>query len=395
MPSAVSQSLHSQVPIQKKVQSTSSLGTKVKAATFLLGSYLTEPFCKSQELYRRIAIVEALNPKASKVANLGRKFFLILGVLGWGALGLLTTLPGIILRGCAASIEKDPYIETKGKTSPKVFPEDRQISLLSWNVCCVGAGYPITDGGVTPREFRYDEIIAKIVATNADVNCLYEVFDVVTGQYFAEELEKHGYTHFYYNIGPRAVGVSSAMFVASKYEIGDPEFTAFPKSTLVGRTKNSEKGVFAFSVLDDKKPVVRILSTHPQHSEEPAFPTKAEIKGRASQMQIIQGIADKILDVPVVITGDFNMDDAELESLESFKDFSHGDLQLDKKTWGGDQWCAKLMNKRVSDEENLDHILGKGVELVTRIAFDTGYDDKVFKKTAISDHEPLLATFTV
>ena len=372
-----------------------SFGVKVKKTVFLVGSYLTEPFCKSHELYRRISIVEALHPKASKVANLGRKFFLLLCAFGFGVIGLLTTLPGIILRGVAASIEEKPFIEVKGKSAPKTLPEDRQLSLLSWNVCCVGAGYPITDGGVTPRKFRYKEIISKIVSTNADVNCLYEVFDVVTGEYFKKELEKKGYTHFYYNIGPRAIGVSSALFVASKYEIGDPEFTAFPKNTLVGRTKNSEKGVFAFSVLDNKNPVVRILSTHPQHSEEPDFPSDAEITGREKQMQIIKKIADKIIDMPIIITGDFNMDDPELNALNCFQDFDPGDLELDKKTWGGDSWCAQLVNKRESNGENLDHILGNRVNLVTKFAFDTGYDDKKFKINAISDHEPLLATFSV
>lgn len=394
MPLSINKVFSEQYAKLKHVATNKCSKHKIKKATFLLGSYLTEPLCKGHESYRKISLVNELHPEASKTENLSRKFFLVLRVFGWGSLGLLTTLPGILLRKAAASSEKEPFIEVKGATA-KDLPEDRQISLLSWNVCCVGAGYPITDGGVMPREYRYDAIIEKIVETDADVNCLYEVFDVVTAEYFKNELKKQGYTHFYYNIGPRAIGVSSALFVASKYEIGDPEFTAFPKSSLVGRTKNSEKGVFAFSVMDGDQSVVRILTTHLQHSETPGAPAGNEIRGRKDQIEIIQGIADKIL-VPVIITGDLNMDDSELDTLECLEAFSKGDLDLDKKTWGGDQWCARSVGKWESDKgQNLDHVLARGVELTTRIAFETGYDQTVFKKEAISDHEPLLSTFIV
>jgi hypothetical protein len=128
---------------------------------------------------------------------------------------------------------------------------------------------------VTPSSFRLDEIIKKL---DADVNCLYEVFDVITASYLSKELKKKGYSHFYYNIGANALGVSSGLFVASRYAIADPQFTPFSKTTLAGRTKFANKGVFAFSLIEKKgakrKTLARIHATHLSHSEKPDSPTK-------------------------------------------------------------------------------------------------------------------------
>src|SRR5207302_2011714 len=120
--------------------------------------------------------------------------------------------------------------------------------LLSWNICCTGAGFSISDGGVVPWKERIDEIAAKIVQTNADLNCLYETIDVQSAFYLYDKLKGQGYRHFYFNMGPRAIGPASGMFVSSKYQIKNPEFTPFSVDTLVGRTKAISKGVFTFDL---------------------------------------------------------------------------------------------------------------------------------------------------
>src|SRR5690606_8728250 len=112
---------------------------------------------------------------------------------------------------------------------------------------------------------------------------IYETFDTKSAFLLAEKLKEKGYTHFYFNIGPQALGVSSGIFVASKYEIGQPEFTRFPKETLVGRTKAAAKGIFAFDLKSHGKSFARIHATHLQHSEECSHPTQEERSGRERQ----------------------------------------------------------------------------------------------------------------
>ena len=117
---------------------------KAKSTAFLIASYLTDPICKAHEYFRRLHIVEALNPTASKVANFARKMFLWLAVAGFAFLAIFTTLPGLALRGITAYLQNKPFIYEKGLVEDKKLGADRTFSLLSWNICCVGAGYAIS-----------------------------------------------------------------------------------------------------------------------------------------------------------------------------------------------------------------------------------------------------------
>lgn len=351
--------------------------------SFYLASYLTDPICKAHESFRRLYVVDALNPTASKIANWSRKFFLMMAVVLFSILALFTTGPGAALRGIAAFWQKNPFTHVYTGAENKILPQNREFTLLSWNICCVAGGYTISDGGVVPWEERIDDIVRQIIEKDADVNCLYETFDTKSAYYLTEKLKEKGYGHFYYNIGPQAIGVSSGIMIASKYEIKDPEFTLFPKETLVGRTKNAAKGIFGFDLVSEGKAFARVFTTHLQHSEEPAFPTPPEIKGRKKQMEILVDKVNQIRDRAIVITGDMNQEDLPWP-------FQRNDL-FEEKTWGGDAFCAKLEGKRVSGPLNLDHTMAVRVRNMATSMIGTGYDPNVYKREATSDHNGLFS----
>lgn len=371
---------------------------KVTTAAFQAAAYLTDPVCKAHELYRRLHVVDALHPAAYRVSNFVRKIFLCAAMIVCAAAAMVTTVPGIALRGAAAYLQKQPFLYVKGEAEDKQLSADGTFSLLSWNICCVGAGYSITDGGVTPWTFRIDSICDKIVEKDADVNCLYETFDTHSAFYLCEKLKKKGYSHFYFNIGPKAVGVSSGIFIASKFAIDMPEFTLFPLDSLVGRTKNAAKGVFAFDLQSKGKNFARLHATHLQHSEECSCSTEEEVTARRKQMDIVVNKIDRVRGKCVVLTGDLNLDDHEYNA-STWKDrFQKGDLYRDPdRTWGGNAFCARIAGYRVSQGLNLDHtmvVAGTARSIQTSLV-KTGFDPEKYQREALSDHAGLFSKITV
>jgi endonuclease/exonuclease/phosphatase family metal-dependent hydrolase len=342
---------------------------QVKAPLIRLASWMTEPVCKVHEYFRTIQVVD----------HLAHQIFLGLGMLFWGSLCCLAPL-GIGLRWIVSQIETKPYLYFQGKALEVV---KNDFSLLSWNIACNSGGYSISDAGVMPWAYRIDDIVKQLHAQDADVLSLYEVFDPEAGLYLYSQL-KDQYAHFYFNIGARVIGVNSGIFIASKIAIENPEFIAFPKEMLVGRTKSAEKGFFSFDVADFK-----IFSTHLQHSEECDYSTSEEVEARKSEMELIM---DKIRLVsgPIILTGDLNMGDEELTTWSShFKKGEHSE-----KTWGGDQFYATLVgNKQISPAMNLDYTMVQRAEITTEI-IPTGYDATIFNPSALSDHAGLMSYVT-
>jgi endonuclease/exonuclease/phosphatase family metal-dependent hydrolase len=344
-----------------------------------------------------MSVVDALNPTAGALSNLVQKVVLFVGMSGWACLTVVTTLPGIALRVLGVLLQRNSFIYEQGSTLGKVLPPDRTFSLLSWNICGIVGGFPITDGGVLPWSFRIDAIMDKIIEKDADVNCLCEVFDVQTATYICEKLKEKGYTHFYYNMGARAVGLTSGILVASKYTIKNPEFTPFPQDALVGRTKFAAKGFFEFDVESQGGEFARVFATHLQHSEEPEFPTAEEVEARRRGMQMIVNKVNTIRDRCIVVTGDLNLDDTEYNSSSWHHLFQRGGRAITEKTWGGDAFCAKLKGDRISSPLNLDYTLvanGTARSINTTLV-KTGFDSTVFKAGALSDHVGLYSQIAV
>ncbi len=353
----------------------------VKGAAVRLASALTEPVCKAHELGRRIQLVPHLHPGAWKVEILARQLFLGLGLVLCAVFSPLA-LVGMGLRYAITLLQNKPYLYFRGNAASITKEE---IVMLMWNIACNSAGHSISDAGVLPWAFRIDSIIAKIREKDPDLLVLQEVYDPPAAFYLYQQLQNE-YAHFYFNIGPRAVGVSSGFFVASKLAIKNPNFVPFSKDILDGRTKNAEKGVFSFDVNG-----MRLFTTHLQHSEECAYPTQAELQCRKLEIEMLVAEVNNVAG-PVIITGDLNAEGNELTEL-----FKYCRESKTEKTWGGDRWYATFADprKKISDPLTLDHTMAsKGVELYTELV-PTGYDATRFDPKALSDHTGLLSRIRV
>lgn len=364
------------------------------AAAYLMASKLTDPLCNAHRLYRQILLVDPLYPDASSLEKYVRKSLLLLGSTANSFFSLFTTLPGIEIRLLANALEKKPYIYFAGDAQETKL-NNQELSLLSWNICCVSAGYSITDAGVVPWPARMDKLIMAIRSQDADVICLYEIFDIQAAFRLFAGL-KDRYSHFFFNIGPNCIGLSSGLFVASKAKIANPEFVAFPQESFDGRGKHCRKGFFSFDVLNDKEGHARIFSTHLQHSEIPISPTPGEVAARKSEMELIVKHMQKANDKVCVLTGDLNLEERELFSSGWAKRFELAKLESKGFSWGGDGFCSALMGKPISPSMNLDHtlVLRKAGVALTVSFVETGFDGAVFNPAAISDHKGLLSIIT-
>ena len=359
----------------------------VRTTLYKIASYGTTPLTKSHETFRKIHFFpQDASLNWIKLIEEGRKAFF------W-------TLPSAALRSLAANLHPSPYVHLRQKLGlEKRLPADRSFTLLSWNVCFVAGGYVLSDGGVLPWKERIDRVIEKIGDIDADVVSLYEVFDTNAAFILEEKLREKGYVHIYFSIGAKGFGPSSGIFVASKYAIENPEFIPFSQESLVGRTKLATKGVFAFDLVSEAKSFTRIYATHLQHSEEPEFPTEEEVKARSMQMQMILEQMQKRSDTHAILTGDLNLDDAEFESSawQKLVDRQLRDFQ-GEMTWGGDQYSAKLMEKRPSAALNLDHtlVLKEAPLAIETTLVPTGFDGAEFRQEALSDHAGLLTKIKI
>lgn len=320
---------------------------------FQIGSYLTDPICKAHEFYARASVERKIH----------FKIFYKITAIALLALSLLTTIPGAFFRFVANRIERNSFICWQGKEAKKL-GLDKKITMTSWNICCMVAGFSIGEN-LMPWTFRIDRIIDDIVRKGSDVNCLYETFDTTAAFYIRDRLRKHGYNHFYFNIGSRAFGVSSGIMVVSKYKIEEPEFTVFPKKSLLGATKLSSKGVFGFTLTSENRPIARIHATHLQHSDVAQTPTQEEKNARRIQMELIaekvQEYRSKCNGVASLVTGDLNLDDGEFAELGLHTRYDKGDI-IGPETFGGNV-------SQKTGPLNLDHTMALTGSVVSISSF--------------------------
>ena len=354
-----------------------------------MGSLATDPICKAHQLYRSQQTLKPLYKNSSDIKIAQIRAAMLGGIGFYGIVGMPLGIFGIACRKIASMLLERPFIHIRGNAPEKTLL-DKKFSMLSWNICAVGGGYTISDGGVLPWPQRIDTIANEILKHDTDIVCLQETIDAGSWVALVERLRQR-YAHFYVNMGNGSL-VHSGLFVASKAPVSNPEFTAFPLSMLYGRSKQSGKGFFSFDLEGASKPIASIVLSHLGHSEAPEFPEEGEVEARRLQMEMIAQKVEQIAkDRAIVVTGDLNMDDLELSQISSRDLFTKGNIKSDtQKTWGGDEFCALLVgDKKVSGPLNLDHTLlleGTAKSIATRY-FPTGFDPKVYQSSASSDHE--------
>lgn len=366
-----------------------------------IASYLTEPICKVREYYYSLnTLSTTCEDGMQKVAYAA---YFILGIGVFALLAPITALCGIALRGLVAAFEANPFVYQKGASRGKSLPQDRTITVVSHNSCYTPAGYAMTDGGVTPSSdsVRMNRNTCQAKQLRPDIIALYEVTDVCDAGYISSKLPD--YPFVIPVAGVRAIGPSSMLYIASKYEIVEDsiQFTPFLKGIEVtGRAAYSEKGFLSFDIDHHSAdaPPVHIVSTHLQHSEIPARPQQDEEldepAARAAQMhKIALHIEKKVAQgYAVIFVGDLNQEESEIDAFFSEHDIHwlRDETIRGRPTWGGDAWCAALMGKPSSGPLVLDYAFaaGKAAEIRTEI-IGTGYDSNEFRQEAGSDHDVL------
>ncbi len=379
-------------------------GTLAKMAALTLASYLNGPVCKVREYFYTFYILDEIcETTAEKVTQV---VLLTLGIIVCTLLTPFTAPLGVGLRGLVASLESEPFIYLGDPKAGKVLPQDRKITLASHNVCCMPAGYAITDGQVLPPSYieRIDANIAQIKALNPDLVCLYEVPDICDASYISSQLPE--YPFVIPVAGVRAIGPSSMMYVASKYEIvqSSVAFVPFEKGTeLTGRAQWSEKGYLSFDIRSQgaKSSFATVISTHLQHSEIPAKPEPDEVKARFLQMKRIAKLIQQKIEENrnVIFTGDLNMENEEQVKMHPILDpllLKCDSYIQESSTWMGDKWCAKLMDKPASGPLVLDYTYTAGlVRAISTKILNQPFESSEFFPDVLSDHSLLFSTITL
>lgn len=351
-------------------------------------SVLTGPVCYASEAISQFQIVDDLHPDRSYIENLAEKASLMVQFVFYAALATVTTLPGIIIRYAITKLQQNPFLYERGNAN-ELELGGREFSMLSWNVCTVPAGYSICKGGVTSWYDRIDAIEERIKAEDKDVVCLYEVFDTHTSFHLKNAL-KDDYAHFYFNIGPKAIGASSGIFVASKFAIDNPNFIAFPKEILAGSAKHSEKGLFSFDLKSRGEAFARIYATHLGHSEIPGTPTPEEVDARREQMNLIyhQMLANPE-SYAKIVTGDLNLDLEEYYNSDWSEHFFRDRSSNNIPSWFGDRYCATMLDGIPPSEPcMLDYtsiLEGTASNIETTHGL-TGYNPNEIRAEGLSDH---------
>lgn len=363
-----------------------------------IASYLTDPVCKVREYVYSFYLLDSLCQTTWQKVK--QAAFLTFGILIFALLTPFTAPVGIGIRALVAHRNAKPFLFLKKEGKGKELPENRQISWVSHNICLVPGGYAITDGQVTPSSDakRLQKNLQAIQALDPDVVCLFEVSDILDAEKIGEQLPD--YPFVIPVAGMRAVGPSSMMYIASKYEIVEDSIAFIPfikNEELTGRARFSEKGFLSFDLKSagTQEVFATLIATHLQHSEVPAVPNEEEPLARAKQMaKIFKHIEEKQrLGRNILFTGDLNQVEEELESF--CKQHREVELRRDSfvkgiPTWGGDAWCAQFEPKPASGPLVLDYacIAGKAVSISTQV-IGTGYEGTEFRADAGSDHSLL------
>jgi len=339
------------------------------AACLLRGSdYLSKPLFALCESYQWIRNIDRLYTTESAFMRGVRKVALVFQMVFLSLAVPVCLLPAFFLRGIGNCFLKHEFLYEQGTPSEKLLDENqRAFTLLSWNVCCI-PGFSL-ESGVMPYPSRIERVAQRIIQESCDVVCLYEVFDNIAAGQMHKALAASGYAHFYFNIGPRNLGLNSGLFVASKFAVQNPQFIPFKNN------KQIERGAFSFDLLSAQSRFARVFTTHLHSSEISTAPKAEEIAMRKEQMErIIEELPKE--EICTVIAGDLNLDDEELKNSSWHTRFDQGEIS------GGKSWGS------YSDGLNLDHVMlvKNPTLLIQTVVKEVGFDPDQLKEEALSDH---------
>ncbi len=389
-----------------------SLSSRVLEGCYTLSSYCFDPVC-----YLRKGIV--LFHAYPKVKNLPQPAWQYQAVIIAKMAIAIILLPfatpcAFVFRGIASLVDEKKFLEfhvaKMGVPNDSTDNNANQISILSWNLCGVGGGYSVTDGGVVPIEARIDAIARSIIAQACDLFFGQEVMDIQDAKQLRDQLQDGGFTHFYYHMngGTPLLGPSSGLFVASKMQLTNPHFTPFTFINDSNNHSKSHKGVFCCSVeIADQK--ITCMNTHLSYSLHVAQPTASEIQRRVTQLDTCSAVIQDC-NTPILLLGDFNLANTEESPPQPRQNINWQESidmqnQQIQPTWLGDEasvyFCQQSClfadpEKQSSDTpQRLDrtwyaNLPNEWTVTTTVLPEGTDCNPKEFDYNARSDHYPVL-----
>ena len=154
---------------------------------------------------------------------------------------------------------------------------------------------------IPPVIERMEKIVEKIMRNNPDIVCLQEAFDRKSTDELASRFKSKGY-NVMYNVGKGFPTLNSGLFIATKYEIQDPEFREFSRG--IGSDACASKGVAKVQIKHPTMGEINVYNTHMQSDAHK--PEAAEVN--MQQMDEIKTFLKKPDEnIPSILVGDFNM----------------------------------------------------------------------------------------
>ncbi|MEC7838927.1 MAG: hypothetical protein VX777_02685 [Chlamydiota bacterium] len=294
------------------------------------------------------------------------------------------------------------FIAADGMAPAKPFPGNQKVTVLSWNICCLGGSLPSLFGGVLPWYKRVDGIVNKILDTDADIICLQEVFSEECVDALYQRL-KEQYAHFYLHIGPRKYSfdsneiqkLSSGLFVASKYFLDNPSFYPYDIS------KNETEFIRGYGLFTAKLfNKICISTTHLQPGSDDG---DKEIRG--NQLAVIKQLADSRITTYLFVDTNIEYGSEEYEKTITPHFYNH--YQGKREEWTccelRDSWLTpnkykKKLTQNSLSFEHIDAILE--VKRPDKVPSELKYDiisagDLCSPKNALSDHRALFSTISL
>jgi exonuclease III len=378
-----------------------------------ISSRMAEPFCKAWELFR-YRLIAPLDPQKfdccrSRIREIAVRMIIVLGV--GSVLYLCWTWPVVVLeaavflavgskvlRKVGFALQKDGYTHVRGCSSEKTLSRQKELKVMTWNVCGIGGGMSLDHGGVISWRLRLNGLVDAIKKEDPDVLVLNEIYDTAFAESLIDKL-KNDYAHFFIHLGPNLFGSESGVMILSKCATHH-----FSNTSFINNDWTLNRGFAELEIKkspDESLPCARIIGTHLIHGDDPK-----NIHNRIVQIeQITNYLATQNLSMPTILAGDLNMDRDGVEG-QFLARFLHPGYQgkeptctnrlvvqwdrRAKSVWNETIDYISLFKQTLADGSSIaasdKNIQMENIHLVK--AFDESYNTR----TALSDHHGIVAT---
>ncbi len=316
-----------------------------------------------------------------------------IGLIAAGLVALEVGRTALHLLGYFA--QKKNYIHVRGDAADIHIPKPK---IMSWNILGFPAGMNYTCGGCIPFRDRFPGIVKQIRSENPDIVILQECWmDSSFTEMVVKEFKKD-YAHFFIHNGPSPLlGIESGLIVMTKSYVTGYTFTPFDTNT-----PSVIRGFATLTVpaSNEGRPAFAVIGTHMEAGYAPKDTEK-----RKQQLAQIHAHAKSLHSVTtVILAGDLNMDAAQQKERDALGPVLDGIYAPQPN--GLETFTNELNMIRYPDDKNPPREWDDQISVIRRsraperaltefkvIPAYQSVNGKIDSKTALSDHNALVATF--